>query len=76
MKEFETIAEKRIRVSCLIKHLNYSSEIRILNENQETLFIGCVYRLFDNHDFDRYTLFDIDFLSSSSILVTVKEPRT
>ena len=75
MKEFETIAEKTIKLDSLIENLNYKSQIRILDENFETLFAGYVYQLFDNHDFDMYTLLDINFLSFHTVNVTVKAPR-
>ena len=75
MKEFETIAEKTIKLDSLIENLNYKSQIRILDENFETLFAGYVYQLFDNHNFDMYTLLDINFLPFHTVNVTVKAPR-
>ena len=75
MKEFETITEKTIKLDNLIENLNYKSQIRILDENFETLFAGYVYQLFDNHNFDMYTLLDINFLPFHTVNVTVKAPR-
>ena len=74
LKEFETIAEKTIKLDRLIENLNYKSQIRIFDENFEMLFAGYVYQLFDNHDFDMYTLLDINFLSFHTVNVTVKAP--
>ena len=75
LKEFETITEKTIKLDNLIENLNYKSQIRILDENFETLFAGYVYQLFDNHNFDMYTLLDINFLPFHTVNVTVKAPR-